>query len=300
MSRLRLLRLLEREELSVGELAAIMQMPQSTVSRHLKVLLEGGWVSRRSEGTTGRYWLDTGLLPEEARRLWELVQEQMGDSPQIRQDLHRLRNVLTQREIDSLEYFGQVGGEWDSIRRELFGERFTEEALLSLIPSNWVIADVGCGTGEITSIIAPRVREVHAIDVSEAMLKAARKRLREFRNVRFHQADLGDLPLDDESVDAICVSLVLHHVPAPESVFDEFARVVRKRTGRVLVIDMAAHEREEYRRQMGHQHLGFDPAVMGEWMRRAGLDEISVQYITSQSEARGPDLFVIAGTRSAK
>ena len=297
-SRLRLLRLLESEELAVGELAAILQMPQSTVSRHLKVLLENGWVARRSEGTAGRYWMDPQLMNEEDASLWMLIRSQMGDGPQILQDVHRLQDVLAQRRTDTVSYFGTIGSEWGVVRREMFGDSFTDEALLSLISHDWTVADLGCGTGELTARLAPIVRRIHAVDMSEAMLKAAKARLSDFENVDFHHGDLLSIPLEDGSVDAACSSLVLHHIVEVEHAIQEMVRIVRQKNGTVLIIEMMKHDREEYSRQMGHPHLGFEPMEVKGMMEDAGLDEVRYRVLTSRGEAKGPDLFVIVGKRS--
>ncbi len=299
LSRLRLLRLLENEELSVGELSAIMQMAQSTVSRHLKVLLEGGWVSRRSEGTAARYWLSRELMTAETAGLWDLVCQQMGDTPQVRQDANRLQDVIASRQTDTKSYFGQLGGEWDTIRREMFGDIFSDEALLSLIPPSWTVADIGCGTGELSERLAPLVKLIHAVDNSKSMLSAARKRLKTARNVRFHCAELLDLPFEAGTLDACCVSLVLHHVIDPVTALHQLVQTVKPKTGRLLIVDMIEHDREEYHRRMGHQHLGFNPEIMTQWLQAAGLTDIRTRILTSSRGGKGPELFAIAGTRSA-
>lgn len=297
-SRLRLLRLLEIEELGVGELATITQMPQSTVSRHLKVLFAGGWIARRSEGTAGRYWLDRNIMPVEAARLWELVREQLGDTSQSRQDEHRLRGVLTKRKTDTASFFGRVGHEWSSVRRELFGDFFADNALLSLIPSDWAIADIGCGTGEAAHRLATIVRQIHAVDSSKSMLTAARKRLKGYRNVKFHLGQIENIPLPKASVDAACASLILHHVKEVETAISELTRIVASPSGRVLIIDMVEHDRKEYRRQMGHQHLGFDPNVIARQMKKVGLKKTSIRLLSSTPDARGPELFALLGMKS--
>src|SRR6185295_15361850 len=130
-----------------GEMAQIVQLPQSTVSRHLKVLADGGWVSKRNEGTATFYRLHLDDLAPDARALWRTVREQLGDSGDLAEDLRRLRAVLDDRKTDSETFFGRAGGEWDQIRAELFGDRFTSLALLSLINPRWSVADLGCGTG---------------------------------------------------------------------------------------------------------------------------------------------------------
>ncbi len=124
-ARLRLLRLVEQQELSVGELAKVLQLPQSTVSRHLKLLHDGRWIVRRSEGTASLYRMDAEALSTEGQQLWEVVRRQFGSTPTLDEDHHRLVEVLAERSPDSKAFFGRIVGEWDRLRAELFGEAFT-------------------------------------------------------------------------------------------------------------------------------------------------------------------------------
>ena len=291
VTRLRILDCLAREELTVGEIATVLQLPQSTVSRHLKVLFERSWVKRHSAGTASRYYLRQEDLPEEVVSVWEIARGSLAETAQSRQDRSRLSELLSRRqESESLAYFGRIGGQWDEVRAQLFGANVDEQALLSLIPSEWTIADLGCGTGNLAARLAPFVSRIHAVDLSRAMLSAARKRLAEFRNVTFHQADLTELPLGASSVDAVTISLVLHHVAEPGRALKEGGRILKK-GGRLLIVDMLEHDREKYRQTMGHKWLGFAPAQIEQWCREAGLGGVRLWRLPSNPEARGPDLF---------
>ncbi|MFT5422295.1 MAG: SAM-dependent methyltransferase [Phycisphaerales bacterium] len=291
--RLRVLRLLETEELAVGELVQILQLPQSTVSRHLRVLLDGGWIAKRSEGASGLYRFVLDELDEQARRLWVEVRTQLRVDPGNRADLERLASVLGARRTDSRAFFGRVGGAWDDVRNELFGDRFTAAASLSLIPSDWVVADLGCGTGDAAELIAPWAGEVVAVDNTAAMLKAAGKRLKDAQNVRFVEAELESVPLEDQSVDAATLFLVLHHVADPTRVLAETRRILRsdRGGGLAVVVDMVSHRREEYRQTMGHNHLGFNEREMFEMFERAGFEAPRLRRLTPAPEAKGPGLF---------
>lgn len=290
LSRLRLLRLLEQEELAVGEMAAIVQMPQSTVSRHLKVLLESGWIQRRSERTTARYHMTLASLPDSWQELWLITKKQLAQPPQIIQDDHRLKEVLSERNLDTHSYFGQVGGDWSCIRTELFGNSFADDALLGLLTCDWIVADMGCGTGEISARIAPHVEKILAVDQSNAMLKAAKTRLSKFNNIEFVSATLSDLPLDDSSINAAVISLVLHHIDNPPEIIQEAARCL-KPNGLILIIDMLEHNRNEYKHTMGHHWLGFNPNELKNWLIKAGLGKFRYWRLPSDPEAKGPELF---------
>jgi ubiquinone/menaquinone biosynthesis C-methylase UbiE len=289
--RLRILRLLEVEELSVGEVAQVVQLPQSTVSRHLKVLAEAGWLMRRNEGTATLYRLTLDDIPPEPRALWVTVRGQMDATPELADDVERLQVVLAERRTDSQSFFGRVAGEWDELRNSLFGSMFTSRALLSLVPRHWTVADLGCGTGNVSELLAPCVARVVAVDQSEPMLEAARKRLAAFRNVEFLRGELERLPLADASVDAAASLLVLHHVADPAAALREMRRIVRP-GGLALVVDMTEHHRDEYRHTMGHKHLGFSAKALERLFLDTGFVRPRVLPLAGEPEARGPGLFV--------
>lgn len=294
--RLRICRVLERDELSVGEIAAVVQLPQSTVSRHLKVLASAELVSRRAVGTATLYRLLRDDLSPPARTLWATVRDQMGSDTRLAEDLRRLEGVLAERRTDSVSFFGQVAGEWDKVRSELFGDGFTAPALLSLLPSDWVVADIGCGTGNAAELLVPVVREVIAIDQSGPMLDAARKRLAGVGRVRFVEGGVTGLPLDDASVDAAVLVLVLHHVADLSKAMAELSRVVR-RGGKVLIVDMFEHELAHFRNTMGHAHLGFSSQAMIGLLDAAGFVTPRVDALPATASARGPGLFAAVGVK---
>ncbi len=289
-ARMRLLSLLDAQEMSVGELASALQLPQSTVSRHLKRLFESDWVVRRSEGTAALYRRASSGLDEVARELWELARRDCEADPQCREDARRAAEVIAQRRVDSRRFFGQVGGEWAELRQELFGAGLTTEGLLGLLDPAWTVADLGCGTGLTAAALAPWVRLIHVVDREPAMLEAARVRLDAFDNIEFHQCDLSVLSLDDACADAALLSLVLHHVPEPEQVVCEASRILRP-GGRLMILDMAEHDREAYRDTMGHLHLGFSDSVVDQWCEASGLTNAGRRRLRPAPEATGPPLF---------
>ncbi len=296
--RLRLCRILAGHELSVGEVSKVVQLPQSTVSRNLKVLSDAGWLEKRAEGTATLYRLVLDEVSPEARGLWVAVRGEMergGDATHAEDD-RRVEAVLAERRTDSVSFFGRVGGEWDALRGELFGGSFTALGLLGLLPREWVVADVGCGTGNAAEVLAPYVREVVAVDQSGPMLEAARKRLADVKNVRFADGPIEALPLADASVDAAVCVLVLHHVRELADGLSELFRVIRP-GGRLLVIDMFEHDRETYRHTMGHAHLGFSAERMKGLMEAAGFRGARVTAIRGEAEAKGPGLFAAVGEK---
>ena len=289
--RARMLRILAHEELAVGEIAAALQLPQSTMSRQLKALFEAGLVVKRAEGTATFYRLVRESLSDEARAAWDLLRGALGEDSVFGDDDRRLVEVLAARSPDPKGFFGRVGGEWSGLRRGLFGERFASEALLALVPSSWTVADLGCGTGEIAAEIAPFVKKLVAIDREPAMLDAARRRLHEFANAEVRKGELVDLPAKPGEFNACVLSLVLHHVPDPAIVLASARRALAKH-GVVLVIDMVAHARSEYRTTMGHEHLGFGEPEMRALATAAKLSLEVYHPLRPAIESKGPGLFV--------
>ncbi len=294
-ARVRLLWLIEREELGVGELCRILQQPQSTVSRHLKALQVGGWVRRRSEGTSGLFRLDE--LDPMAGRLWTVVRDEHGTTRLAAEDAARLQAALDARRLDGRGFFGRMSGEWDAIRAELFGDQLLQPALLALLPPDWVVADLGCGTGQAICALAPSVRRVIGVDREQRMLDAAAERLQGASNAELRLGGLEALPLADGEVDAALLSLVLHHVDDPVAALIEVRRALRP-DGRAVVVDMVAHQRDEYRWTMGHIHLGFSREDLFNLADQAGLVVGRWAALPPAPGAAGPPLFVAVLARS--
>ena len=296
--RCRILMLLEKHELTVTELCAVLQMPQSSVSRQLKTLADDNWVVSRRDGTSRFYAMSTGDdLDPGAKRLWPLIREQVAATSAAGQDDRRLRGVLARRRAKSQEFFASAAGDWDRLRSDLFGDTFFLWGVLGLIDPALVVGDLGCGTGQLTEVLAPYVRQVVAVDSSADMLDAARLRLGEAGNVDLRQGELESLPIEAGELDVAMLSLVLHYSPSPGRALAEVARVLRS-GGRVLVVDMLPHERQEYQQQMGHVWLGFSEKQIGKFLTDAGFSDVRTRLLPADPEAKGPALFAAAAKRT--
>lgn len=294
--RVRLLRVLAREELAVGELARVLQTSQPTVSRHLKQLDGGGWVLRRKVGTAVYYRVSVVDLDEDTRRLWLLVAAEVEEEAEdpvslYAEDLRRLEAVLSQRSADSEELFRRLGGRWDDVRKELFGEGFVATALGALLPEGLSIVDLGCGTGQLLPILATSAARVVGVDREAAMLEVAAVRAAGLPNVELQRGLLDALPLPSGGTDLALCGLVLHHVRELAPVFTEVARVLVP-GGRWVIVDMVEHDREEYRTTMGHQHLGFAEGEIRGLGEDAGLTLRTWRVLPPDPAAHGPALFV--------
>jgi ubiquinone/menaquinone biosynthesis C-methylase UbiE/DNA-binding transcriptional ArsR family regulator len=295
-TRSRMLLLLERQELTVTDLCAVLQLPQSTVSRHLKTLSDASWVLSRRDGTSRHYTLALDERGPAARRLWALLREQLSATPGADQDARRLKGVLARRQSKSAQFFDSAAGQWDKLRGELFGTASHLQAMPALLDGSWVVGDLGCGTGQVAAALAPFVGRVIAVDRSGEMLQAARRRLRAAPNVEVRRGELEAMPIADAELDAATLLLVLHHLPDPAAALRETSRVLRP-GGRVLIADMLPHAHEEYRQQMGHVWLGFSDEQLRRLLGSAGFGEIRVVPMPPQPETKGPALFVATARR---
>jgi ArsR family transcriptional regulator len=306
-TRCRMLWFLDAQELTVSELCAVLQLPQSTVSRHLKTLADADWVSSRRDGTSRYYALavngqsahgNGSAAPKSARaQIWALTRAQLADRPGVEQDRRRLERVLARRSATSQQFFASSAGQWDRLRTELFGNDFATRALIGLMPANWTVADLGCGTGALLAGLAPLVERVIGVDASEEMLAAARSRLRDVSNVELRRGSLEALPIDDGSVHAVTMMLVLHHLASPAAAVVEAGRILRP-GGRLLIVDMAPHDREEYRQQMGHVWLGFSEEQIKRLLTQSGLSAPRVLALPPDEDAKGPALFAASAQKT--
>ena len=296
-TRCRMLLILEKHELTVSELCAVLQMPQSSVSRHLKTLADDKWVSSRRDATSRYYTMPLDDLDSAATRLWPLIREQVASTSAAAHDERRLRGVLDRRRATSQEFFATAAGKWDRLREGLFGDTFYLWAVLGLIDPTLTVGDLGCGTGQLTETIAPYVRRVIAVDGSGEMLDAARRRLAELHNVDVRKGELETLPIENGELDAAMLSLVLHYSPDPSRTLIEVARVCRP-GARILVVDMLPHHHEEYQRQMGHVWLGFSEKQIVKFLTAAGFERARVRALPVDPEAKGPALFAAIAVRT--
>jgi len=294
--RVRLLILLENNELNVRELQDVLQLPQSTVSRHLKVLADEDWVASRAEGPSQLYRLSGPHEGSSRARLWDLVRDEMASTAAAKRDRTRVRPVLAERHRRSREFFDTGAGQWDRLREELFGARTELSAMLGLLDPSWVVGDLGAGTGAFAAAVAPFVSRVVAVDESAPMLAAARARLEGVDNVELRQGELELLPVREAELNLAALVLVLPFVPDPGRVLAEAAHALEA-GGRILVLDLQPHERAHYSQQMGHLWHGFGQAQMMEWMTGAGLRDVRYVALSPVPDAKGPGLFVATATK---
>jgi len=279
-TRLRILALLRIMELSVGELAQILGQSQPRVSRHLKILSDAGVLERRKEGS----WVFLTLT--EAGRvepMFALI-DSWSDGPTrslFASDATRTETIRAERAEAANRYFAGHAEVWDQIRSLHVAESEVERSIdraLGLDPLGRLV-DIGTGTGRMIELFGPRSRQAIGIDRSSEMLRLARVKLEAAGIVSsLRQGDMYALPLADETADSVIIHQVLHYAHSPASAIAEAARVLAP-GGTLLVVDFAAHDREELRTSDAHIRLGFDDEVMAAWFASAGLTVDSIEHL---------------------
>jgi ArsR family transcriptional regulator len=279
-TRLRILALLRIMELSVGELAQILGQSQPRVSRHLKILSDAGVLERRKEGS----WVFLTLADgDRVDPMFALIDGWSDRSTQtlFALDSARTESIRADRTEAANRYFAGHAGVWDQIRSLHAAETEVERAIDELLGEQPLgrLVDIGTGTGRMIELFGPRASQAIGIDRSSEMLRLARVKL-EAAGIpsSLRQGDMYALPLGDGSADTVVIHQVLHYAHSPATAIAEAARVLAP-GGTLLVVDFAAHDREELRLTDAHIRLGFDDEVMAGWFAAAGLTVDHVEHL---------------------
>jgi ubiquinone/menaquinone biosynthesis C-methylase UbiE len=272
-TRLRIIALLERGELTVSELTHVLGQSQPRVSRHLKLLVDAGLLARFPEGTSVFYRLADRAEPAALARA-TLAALTPAD-PTLADDRARLDAVRQARAAAADAYFRVAAADWDQIRALHVDEREVERAMLDALGPGPLgdVLDVGTGTGRVLTLLAPRARRAVGIDLSPAMLGVARAALdpATHPNAQVRHGDMYHLPFARESVDLVVFHQVLHYADDAAAAVAEAARCLRP-GGRVLVVDFAPHQVEDLRTEHAHRRLGFTDGEVASWFRAVGLE----------------------------
>ena len=279
-SRLRIVMLLRTMELSVGELAQVLGQSQPRVSRHLKILADAGVLERRKEGS----WVFLTLAElERVEPLFGLIDRWVDPATEalFASDSARTESIRAERAEAANRYFASHAQVWDQIRSLHVAESEVERAIARALERRPLgrLVDIGTGTGRMIELFGPRSAHAIGIDRSSEMLRLARVKL-EAAGIQssLRQGDMYALPLADQSADSVIIHQVLHYAHSPAAAIAEAARVLAS-GGTLLVVDFAAHEREELRSRDAHIRLGFEDDVMAGWFWSAGLEVDQVQHL---------------------
>ncbi|HCY84307.1 MAG TPA: ArsR family transcriptional regulator [Desulfobacteraceae bacterium] len=268
-TRMRLLNILNRFELNVNEIVSIVDMIQSGVSRHLKILLEAGLLKSRKDGSF-IYYSANGT--EATRELIHLACTQVSDDPLYVQDLNRAEQSLTLRKNRTKRFFRTVAPQWDRLKKEVLGEFNLNDRIKARISPGNCIADLGCGTGELLhSLMDIDAKSFIGVDASPEMLEQARVKLPDISSLELRLGEVENLPMRDQEVDLAVMSMVLYHLVEPERSFQEIFRVL-KPGGRFILADFLSHNMEEIKEVIGGAWLGFSPNQINDWGRANGMN----------------------------
>ncbi len=287
-TRVRLLTLLEGEELTVAELSAITRLAQPRVSTHLARLKEAGLVRDRRAGVSAYYRFDEASLDPALRSLWQTLSTG-SDDPLLRQDAERVANVLAMRAADQ-NWADSVAGDME---RHYSPGRTWEALARSALPllETGDVLDIASGDGVLAELLAPHARRYVCIDASPRVVAAAKERLRRYKNVEVREADMHALPFADASFDLVVLMHALTYAAKPAQAVAEAARVL-KRGGRLLLSSLARHEHRNVVEAYGHANLGFSDKDLKKFVDKAGLALQSTETVTR--EKRPPHFEVIS------
>jgi ArsR family transcriptional regulator len=293
-TRLRILGLVERSEVTVGELARSLEMAQSRVSNHLRLLREADVLAERHAGRTT--WVSLAAF-DDARaadalwaRLWRALRADLPALPEHRADVERLERVLAERAARAGEFFDRVAGEWDKFGVDFRTGQARQRAAAALLPRECVVADLGCGTGWYARALAPLCSRLVLVDRSQAMLDEARRKLEPLPaglRVDARRGDLDDLPIAADELDGAVAGLVLHHLADLHAAAREMLRAL-KPGGRLSIVELSPHGEEWMRESLGDRNLGLDPRDVLRALERAGFEDPALESLDDRYRPRLP------------
>ncbi len=292
-TRVRLLALLEGEELTVAELSSITRLAQPRVSTHLARLKEAGLVRDRRAGVSAYYRFDAEALDTAQRALWRTLREG-SDDPLLRQDAERIPGVLAARAADA-NWADSVAGDME---RHYSPGRTWEALARSALPllSPGKVLDIASGDGVLAELLAPHAQEYICIDASARVVAAASDRLRRFGHVEVREGDMHALPFEDGHFDLVVLMHALTYAARPAVAVAEAARVLRP-GGRLLLSSLARHEHRAAVEAYGHVNLGFSDKDLRRFMEKAGLEISSSETVTREKRPPHFEVISLIGTR---
>ena len=287
-TRLRILVLLGRGDLTVSDLTLVLNQSQPRVSRHLKLLAEAGVVTRYQEGSWAWFRLaDQGVARSIAEAALQHVD--MGLHA-MQRDTERLESVRKERQARAADYFALNASDWDELRSLHAPDAAVEAAMVTAIKGRRVdtMLDLGTGTGRLLELFAPYYQSAVGIDMSREMLAVARAKLENARITKatIRQGDVSAPPVERGRFDLVTIHQVLHYLAEPQVALVEAARALRE-GGTLLVVDFSSHDLEYLREKHAHQRLGFSDEQMAGWLREAGLGFERVElFSTAENRSR--------------
>ncbi len=302
-----MLALLSEEELTVGELTRSLDLSQSRVSNHLRLLRDAGLLAERHRGTTCHLRLASSPTASDIlARLWNVLGAELENIPEHAADLARLSRVRAERTPGQAAFFNQLAGEWDNRAGDFTSGIGRTRALLNLFPRERVFADIGCGTGYMSRPLLGNVERLILVDTSDGMLSEAKVRLSsEARgtSLEFRPGDCSKLPIEDGELNGLVAGLLLHHIEDLTGAIAEMYRCLRP-GGSAAILELAPHNQTWMHSELGDLHLGLEPRDVAAAFERAGfvncvLDAVDDRYrpTSPTDEVSDLSMFLFRGTK---
>lgn len=267
-TRFRLFMLLLHHEFNVNEMVQALNMGQSRISRHLKILTESGVLTSRRNGSFVYYH---AVINEDNKALIEYLQQGLDNTPSLQEDLQRAEAIYAERKERTAQFFQDVAQEWDELKNEILGPVDLNALIAQEVAPGQVAVDLGCGTGELALTLERKAKKVIGIDSSPGMLDQARKRcVHNGHNVELRLGELEHLPLGDGKADIAVASMVLHTLSVPAAGIREAGRVL-KGGGRLVLVDFDKHDRPDVRERFGGPWMGLATDEVHQWLEDAGF-----------------------------
>ena len=282
-TRLRIIALMEKNELSVNELQEITHMGQSRISTHLGLLQDAGLVQSRRDGKRTFYRLNE-TANEPQREFIQVAIRGAGELPEHTADDVNLKRILARREDQAQFFFNQIAGRYDRCYGPGRSWQALGQLVLEILPP-LVVADLGAGEGLVSELLARRCKKVIAVDNSEKIVEfgAAKAKKNGLRNLEFRLGDLQDPPVDSASVDLVVLSQALHHAAEPVKAITAAYRIL-KPGGQVVILDLLRHKFERARELYGDRWLGFPESDLQRWLETAGFKGVQVRTVAREEQ----------------
>ena len=272
-TRLRLLLVLRRYELNVNEIVKIVDMIQSGVSRHLKILMESGLITSRRDGSFTYY---AAVESKDLIVLHSFIDQNLASDDICKKDLEKSSEMIAIRQNRTKRFFKTVAPQWGRLKREVLGEFDLNEKIKKMLPFKGPISDLGCGTGELLDTLSEKTSDkLIGIDSSPEMLEQARLRLSGINNTELRLGEVEHLPMKNQEIDTAVMSMVLHHIPQPKRPIQEVFRVL-KPGGTFVLSDFKKHNNEGIKQIIGGEWLGFAPDNITGWLTKEGFGDINI------------------------
>lgn len=281
-TRLRLINILLTTELNVNEILKIMEMGQSRISRHLKILTDSSLLKCRKDGLWSFYSTeDSG----EGAEFIEAVKYRFENDPVFLEDQRRADEIVALRSKESTEFFDSIASNWRELKTEIFGDTDINRLVIDSIDKSETIVDLGCGTGDLLPLLAEKSSSVIGVDRSSEMLNEAGTAFKN-SSVSLRIGELEHLPLRDMEADSAVINMTMHHLPDPLQVLIEIQRIL-KPASQLIISDLLSHNMEVLRKKFGDRWLGFSRKQLESMLSKAGFEIVSFSEFDLKKDLKG-------------